>query len=578
MTQTVNDLVGYRKFVGVSDSVGENVGEVTQLKNTLCTELLKKSSSLKDALGFMSEDKKALLVSALISNDKSAILTHLLPLVSPLDPQQKSLVENLRHITEHDVKTHNSSWLNQTVTLLITAMLHEDPSHQELQRNSRILTQAMQLIPELKIDIKAKVALCKTMDFMASKMISDYSYSESLSSTSSTTFSGKISDKEYQTALQTTPLDYSEYIMLTLGVLQDVLSDPQDFIDLNQIRQLYLNVRYEDAISKITEMTTRHQASLGELYPLIVAAQKNLVEVDIYKNYSRRFFENKLSQFYMESHIDLQSIDRISTYLIGKRVTNTNEAEVAVLDVSEVPFDGAQERVTALKNQSAIYSKKDRWDKAGFMGKEEESVGQVGEKVYSRNKGVMTANAPNFYDELSVKDMRNKVVDIAATFDDESGYSFANPRSAFVGSVSGHCFKIVATLEKYMKEHKDDINLGTDINNFLKATVASYISKGYHGFSEMVDILKEPHIQQIFEDNKVALDLNWMDNLVGKASKETQEYTKTLCIKNVVNSELKKMVNPENQKITQKFKQQIQTIKEDKSSIVVTPTEGYRKS
>ena len=333
--------------------------------------------------------------------------------------------------------------------------------------------------------------------------------------------------------------------MLTLGLLQGSLSGQPVHLELNHIRQLYLNTDYEKAIEKIKEVADKHQSVLGiHLNNLIGNKSGQLVEVDIHKNYPRRFFENRLAQLHSGLQCNLESIDTISQHILKKPVRNAEEAEYAILNISE-DMSNALEiemRVDDLKGQSTWYSMKDRFDKRGFSDKAMESVGEVHkEEVYSRNKGMLNSNAPNFYDELTEREIRNRVVDVASIYgEDVPGYSYSNPRGAFSGSFSGHCFKIVATLEMYMKEHIGDKNLTTDINNFLKSVVTSYISRGYHGFYEMTDVLKEPHIQKVFQDSGVELDLKWLDNIVDKASKDSQEYTKTLCLKKVVGSSLGK--------------------------------------
>ena len=400
-----------------------------------------------------------------------------------------------------------------------------------IPRGVRILTQAMQSIPESKIDIKSKVTLCKEIDYTLACCIHDYSYNESLHPLLHQRFSGNISAKAYKAAIQAVPLDYSEYIMLTLGLLQGILSSPQDFIDLNQVRQLYLQVEYEKAIQKITNLAMQHQGLLGEVYPLTVLSQKKLVEVEIYKNYTRRFFENRLSQLYFSGDLGVPSIHKISQYLIGSNTLRPEQIERSILGLADHVDQETTDRFRQIVKQSDLFKLHDRMDKLGFADKAMESLGIVGEKVYTRNRGVMTSNMPNFYDELSLWEMKNRVVDTTSTCEDITLYSFSRPRAVFVASLSGHTFLMVALLEKYMLAHANDPDLQTDICYYIKAIIAVYLSHGYHSYVEITDVFKDPVVQKVFSAFNVELDFMWTDALVQAASSDAQEYTKSLCLK-----------------------------------------------
>ena len=534
----VQNIMDYKKIISASNLIHSNFVELNQLKEIINTELTNKNSTLAFELTKLSEAHKSLLIAALVSNDSNTFCELLLPYLSKL--HLELVTHYLHRITEQDDSSDNDYWLNATVRLIIDKMIQEDAldSHANA-RNTRILQHAMQMIPESTIHIKTKVALCRELDYSAAEAISDYSYNESLAPLLANRFSGNISVREYKTAIQSPQLDYSDYIMLTLGLLQGALSAQPDIqLELNHIRQLYLNTNYEEAIEKITEVAVKHHPYLDDnLCDLIANRSNQLIEVDIYKNYPRRFFENRLSQLYSGLAIMPESVSRVSQDFPGVSIRTTGEAERAILSLPVHADETIMSQYYNLVSESSLYQRHDRQDKPGFSDKNMESKGIViGKEVYSKNKGVLTSNAPNFYDELAEKEMRNRVVDTTSTVEDDELYSFSRPRSAFVASLSGHTFLLVLFIEKYMQAHAQDENLQTDINNFIKSIISVYVSHGYHSFFEVTDVFKEPNVQQIFANFNVVLDLSWQSDIVDKASKDTQEYTKALCLRKIVAS------------------------------------------
>ncbi len=545
MPLTVRSLYGYKKLTGVRSSMDDaNTIALDEYIQAFTIALEYTEGPLATGLRLLSEEQKSLLIAALISNDSTGIDALLSPCLekTDLEPLTKPL---LKGIIEHD---HSNSpakgnWLNSTVTMIISKMLQADPDDINSHAgNIRILQYAMQQIPESDIRINAKILICREIDSTVHDSISDYAYNESPDPLVINRFSGNISAREFAAASQVTALDYSEYLMLTLGVLQEALASQTDsHIALNQIRELYLNTQYEEAVDKIKELSTKHKDVLGaDLFKLIEDRSTPLAEVEIHKNYPRRFFENRLSQLYAGLHMNIESIDRISYRMTKKHVSNPKEAENAILYISADDSNYTIERVDELKQQSPLYVKKDRMAKDEYYDKETEVTGVEGRSdVYSRNKGILTSNAPNFYDERSEREMRNRVLDIFSTSGMKiAGYSFSKPRAAFAGSLSGHFIGIVASLENYMKTYSTEKNLSADINHFLMAVVTSYINRGYHGFSEMIDILLEAHIKKVFTECGVQLDFYWLDELIEKASKDTQEYTKVLCLREAVDKEI----------------------------------------
>lgn len=535
----VRTLADYKKLVGTSSINEIGTFALSHLKQELHTELKVEDSTFALELKLLPEEQKSSLIAALIANESIVFEEFLLPGLSRLN--LGILVQSLARIAEHQNSDPVDCWLNPTINLLIAKILQandDDPAANA--RNARILQSAMQQIPESKIHIKAKIALCKEINYFASKEISDYSYNESLIPLKMNRFSGTITIKEFKTAIQATPLDYSTYLMLTLGLLQNALAAQPDLqASLNAIRQLYLNIQYEEAIAKVTALATKHQVELGEeLFELITNKSAQLVEVEIHKNYPRRFFENRLSQLHLGLNTALDSINKISQYF-GQEVHTIKMAETAILGIPFIADGQMHSRHRQLTSQSPLFQLHDRMDKSGFSDKDMERCGMVlNQEVLTKNKGALTSNAPNFYDELSEKEMRNRVVDITSTCEDDALYSFSRPRSAFIASLSGHSFLIVAALERYMQAYAQDKNLQIDINNYIKSVISVYLSHGYHSFFEVTDVFREPVVQEIFARFNVVLDLNWQDDLVEKASRDTQEYAKALCLRKILRTSI----------------------------------------
>ena len=206
MSSTVRTQAEYKKIIGWTAGALNDTVVLNNLKNILDTELKNKQSALTLELAKMPEEQKSSLIAALVANDSARFCELLEPCLSQLNIAH--LTNYLNRITEPNNSSDNEYWLSATVRLIIDKMLQENAldSHANA-RNTRILQQAMQMIPESTIHIKAKVALCREIDYSAAQAISDYSYNESLTPLMTNRFSGNISAKEYKTALQSPQLN-----------------------------------------------------------------------------------------------------------------------------------------------------------------------------------------------------------------------------------------------------------------------------------------------------------------------------------------------------------------------------------
>ena len=316
------------------------------------------------------------------------------------------------------------------------------------------------------------------------------------------------------------------------------------------IKDNYLALKYDESIGTIKSLVKQLKSLLNEEKLkesvedkiLRIIQNQNQKEGDVYKHYSRRFFENRLFQLYMGNIEDLSGINKIIEFSMGYKVDSTKDLEAT----SNFKFNGrrdSKKKMEELQYDSKLYRSKDAPRKTGIASSMTEVLGRKGESIYSKNLGIMTSLTPNFYDELSENEMRNRVLD-TRTVGDESKYSNINKRIPFAGSLSGHVYFDVVILEKYMKkyqeEHAKDKDpkhavaiLNADINDFVKAVMAGFVSRGYHSYFELLDILTDTKVKAMFERFGVTIDTSFEKNknILLEAFKDAQEYSKMVCLR-----------------------------------------------
>lgn len=332
-----------------------------KLKNVIKNLLRKKDSYLSLYLRSLNEEDKSKLIGALLSNNFDVLKNYLLaPL---LGSQFDELKEYLEMTSKRSYSAHS---LNRTVKKLIQEILKKpNSSSLAIKDKKRILQDAFKIIPDESIDVHVKAKMAFQIDKKAAKQISHFSYSPSYSNASPRQIRHTyIKESEFAAAVKQSRLEYSQFIVITLDLLQAKLgakSEPKLLERLKRIRQFYLTTDYENAVAEIKTIVIEHQNALTQnLSELILEATGRLVEPDIHANYSRRFFENKLAERYMESFIDLHSIDKISSFLIGKEVNNTSQAQSAILDISHRHDTHALKRYKKLSAQSTLLKTRDR--------------------------------------------------------------------------------------------------------------------------------------------------------------------------------------------------------------------------
>lgn len=297
----------------------------------------------------------------------------------------------------------------------------------------------------------------------------------------------------------------------------------------------------QNILKKMKELQSKEATK--PLSETILATIPTLVVPDITKNHSRRHFENRVAQFYSGSveEFKFSGIEKIAQAVLGKTtpIKSFEEAKMVVLAVPEKLTRPLAARSEQLKAASPLYKNKDRRQKAGILSKEEEKEGLVSssERIFSQTQGIKKSTSPAYPDEQSKHKQINRMPDTTMTEGKASGYPHKRAGAAFVSSLSGHTYDLVAILEKYMTDHpKDPQQLTEDINQFIKLFIISYIDRGYHGITEITDVLNES--RDIFNKMGVTLDLTFPQRILESASKETQDYAKTNCLRSAVGQEL----------------------------------------
>ncbi|KTD67731.1 substrate of the Dot/Icm secretion system [Legionella steelei] len=515
------------------------------------------NSPLSRYLSNLPTEKKAKLISALISNDRD-ILGNMLSEIPTLAAIDK---ERLNQVAESGRLEY---FLNPTVVTLIK-MLVEPADGQTASPAKRILLleRAIGNVPDGFISTSMKKTLYAQILPPHELQLLDYAYHETakiITTVEAQKHTGKISPTKYKTAIQA-ELDYSEFILLTLGVLKDVLHNDSPSgassiqkAELNHIRRLYMARDYENAITKINEFCVNHREAIGgALADTITLRSPRLNEVNRSKNYPRRFFETRLGQTFLGQAVELERINRICLAITGVRFETdgitpgspeaaqvVKDAVSAVIDFCQPPHYAREEmhhRYKELSAQSEFFRDRVKTYRPGFHHKSlaGSPTALSSPSIHSRNRGVMVSNQPSFGDEITQQDYINKTTDKIGS---SAPYSPLARRSAFAGNISGHAYGMVARLEKYMQLNRSSPTLEDDVNHFIKAFMSDYTSRGSHSFFEVFDAFNEPAVLRIFADCGVRLNLEWSDELLEQVTNASQDYTAALVLRRTTHTSL----------------------------------------
>ncbi|HAT1883388.1 TPA: Dot/Icm T4SS effector Ceg14/sidL [Legionella pneumophila] len=430
-----------------------------------------------------------------------------------------------------------------------------------------ILMNAFQSIPELSLDSKTGTLSMKTKKALLPLLIEKVDTSIAKSIMSQLTdisfdsvlpaFRPSIGDPSYQKtninlskylSLVGDKTDISEFLILTISLFSSLKIGDKGF--LQELSTDYLFVRYDDCLNKIIEKLKEKKVieQLGQReVQKIMEASTNLKPFNPIRNDPRRFFETRLAQYinglsHSEKTLEidltkecmepedeelrdntLKACNKILQFFLGDcgRVDTPREMEQRICIFANGYKDTSKfskkevEFITGVLHHAEAHKGRDRVGRKESTGikerKFETDSEKVGSDVWNCGGGVMKGCSPVFYDAQR-EPMRNMLVDSSTVAPDNNEgkqWFWNNNRkfSSYVGSISGHTCNIVGMLAKYMAEYKEDPDLQNDINLFLIQVIGVYAKRGFHAMLEVIDVLHDPYVQDIFKEYGVKVNL-----------------------------------------------------------------------
>ncbi|HFE6394077.1 TPA: Dot/Icm T4SS effector Ceg14/sidL [Legionella pneumophila] len=474
-----------------------------------------------------------------------------------------------------------------------------------------ILMNAFQSIPELSLDSKTGTLSMKTKKGLLPLLIAKVDTSIAKSIMSQLTdisfdsvlpaFRPSIGDPSYQKtninlskylSLVGDKTDISEFLILTIGLFTSLKIGDKGF--LQELSADYLFVRYDECLHKIIEKVKEKKVveQLGEKQvQKIMEASGNLKLFDPRRNDPRRFFETRLAQYinglsHSEETLEielkeesvepedevlrdstLKACNKILQFFLGDcgRVDTPREMEQKICIFANGYKDASKftkkevEFITGVLHHAEAHKGRDRVERDKLTGikerKFETDSEKVGSDVWNCGGGVMKGCSPVFYDAQR-EPMRNMLVDSSTVAPDNNEgkqWFWNNNRqySSYVGSISGHTCNIVGMLAKYMAEYKKDPDLQSDINLFLTQVIGVYAKRGFHAMLEVIDVLHDPFVQDIFKEYGVQVNLYsyFKENLelagfLHHAMNDATTYTQALVNKEHVKEALQSKSHP----------------------------------
>lgn len=185
----------------------------------------------------------------------------------------------------------------------------------------------------------------------------------------------KITPQQYNLAL-TSPLDYSDFIILTLGLLKCLAEKNMNaslVTQFNNIEKNYFELNYEKCITDLVEM--------GKIFNIdFLPASLKCHEVDKKNNHSRRFYELRLAQYSLGQFVNsgkLKSFNRLFSFLEMNSVKDLSEVEDALTFITNnVDSYTKEQDEIKFKKMSPKYLSKDRATRTDFVEKEVEKPGE----------------------------------------------------------------------------------------------------------------------------------------------------------------------------------------------------------
>lgn len=533
---------------------------------------IKKQLFNYDAIKALNMKEKELFIKLLLTKDMGELNKF-------CDAKNLINVSVIKNLTFKDVFEIENDYMNLSKKMIDNMTEYALKEKKKgIENRARFLQSVLKDIPNEKMSEKDKMEFLKDSFPALAPRIHSVAYDESLPAVQRQDMVTKIKMSEYRAALKS-QLDYSDYVILTTGLLQSLAQDffKKDksgiFTNLlntlfDKIEESYFNLNYEGCINDINEVCKllfKKKMLSSQDVSFIKSSYKNCTEVNQDLNYSRRFYEARLGQYIVGRACDqekLQSFQDLCNYLKAAGIESIpelsqtptpEEVERTLNIIAELNWDEAFRYHQQLKKDSLQWKNRDRFLRPGFMVRRDEIPGvEQGESSLSMNLAGMKANAPNFMDFIAKAPIRNRTVDV--NLPGEEGYSKQNQRnrSAFVASLSGHTFFFLAVLafyanqlhrnlaEKGMSEDSIGKKLSKEFSNLLSTYAGMYAKRGYHSFHEVLDVLKEPAIAQFFKDtHKIEIGSLLDLQLLKLAQNDTLAYSKGISLKSALHSELR---------------------------------------
>jgi hypothetical protein len=471
-----------------------------------------------------------------------------------LSLEKKSLLLSMIINNHHQIETYLSQDQRQQLNQGLKSAIHAlftDEKHNLLELNARLHIYHQATTNTLEKKIFRFLPVLRSADLATYESISgSITKNKSLEPRYNPT-KATINRNEYQSIMKIKKIiDTSELILLMTGLIQSEIALKQKHTKmpsemeahLNKMYQHYLKNTYLDALSETSHFFEKYSQYFdNSLKKLLLDNLLNHIDVDPQKNDVRRFFENRLSQFYYGMIV--QNKEMCPTGILGQNADK--------LEVIEDKISNFLRAYTKDKNPEIFQLADTLMTKSpNFRHRKKHRKYAFDDQAYSSNLGVLKSTSPNYTDEVNLNSAMNRNPDKTSINKDTSGFSDDQTPALLISGLSGHTFFLIAVLDHYMRQHHQDPHLENDINNFIKAYIAIYISRGYHGLDEITAVLEGEPVKDLFKHHRVKLNYDFPDIVLQNAIKDTQEYAKTICLRRALQASLKSETKLVDEKIT----------------------------
>jgi len=513
-----------------------NPDDFEEVRLFVCKSLNNPDSNLFQDLILLTPKLKSQLIAALLTNNGQIIDDFCLLWEYPTI--KLSTLNRLNSF-------HNNSkvWVNEYTQGIIETLLKDKhgkdlPTHEGM----KILCDALSLIPETLMTIQAKRELYQSLDI---KHIywrgGRFIYRESVAPLQCNLYNPKINQQQLKKILALPEVSISQFILLTSLYLDSFgLKEARELLPI--IHKAYFNLDYKKCLTLIKNLIKNAKANFDMELRDLIAENIESFNLTYIEDPSRNFYENRVAALYSGNYLrrpaDLALINRFAQALGGSHEPAGSPEEVYNLMslISENMGPAISKRGIELQLQSINFKNRNKVFKPGFCSKWHEMYGRTADSIFSANPGIMRSTQPNFPLELTTNLLRNQAGDIAKPSHLESNQ--LHSYSPYVAGISGHMFMFLALVENFLESGKAEAFTHDEINHLFNTYLASYVSCGFHSFSELIRVLEEPTVQAIFAKHHFAFQNDWHPQILAMAFRDTQEYAKHYVTRKLLHEEL----------------------------------------